>query len=630
MTSAAHLQKETSMLRSSKLIFCTLLVLTVHSLEAESPGSEMEREFGKFLWPIAEHIHRYYVEEIPPDSLMSAGVEGLFYALDPASDYTLKSRDRYPFQTFLKIARSVDQNAFYAVSADTLVRFGIAGMMGILDPYTVFMEKRNLDNFNIRTKGHYGGLGFKIQVVYPDSAIAVWSLLHDDTPAARSGVKSGDLIIAIEDSSTKHMSAGDAADLMRGKAGTATTLTLSRAGKPEPFDLTIMREEVSMHSVPYHTLFPDSTGYVKLERFQQSASRELRQALEDLQSRGMERLILDLQYNGGGYLPQAVEVADLFLDKDKLVVFHAGRAYQDTSRLTTREDPVVAHEALIVLVNEASASASEIVAGAIQDWDRGLVLGMPTVGKGSVQQIVRIDEKAELKLTTGAYFTPSGRSIDKRMRKDSTLVGATDQRFKTLLRGRIVRGGGGITPDIETEDLRPTRLYSQLAGGRSLNNRYFHFSRQYVAQNPELSPDFRADADLLRQFRDFVEEHDFDYVSEAEDRLDDLEEASQGEEYEKLEKSFQRLKKEIDKIEERHWDDSSELIQWRLTFDILEKAFGLKAATAYQVAASPRVQRARDILSDPQAYQQWFEKIEIGGDAKEAVAQDESTEELQP
>ena len=615
--------------RFSKFLVLALVVLLDHSLEAESSGSELEREFGKFLWPIAEHIHRYYFEEIPADSLMSAGVEGLFHALDPASGYTLRGGDRYPFQTFLNIARSVDQRAFYTVSADTLVRFGIAGMMGILDPYTVFMEKRNLDNFNIRTRGHYGGLGFKIQVVYPDSAIAVWSLLHDDTPAARAGVKSGDLIIAIDDSSTRHMSAGDAADLMRGQPGTSATLTLSRAGIPEPFDLTIEREEVSMHSVPYHTLFADSTGYVKLERFQQSASRELREALEDLQSRGMERLILDLQYNGGGYLPQAVEVADLFLAKDRLVVFHAGRAYKDTTRLLTKEDPVVADEPLIVLVNEASASASEIVAGAIQDWDRGLILGMPTVGKGSVQQIVRIDEKAELKLTTGAYFTPSGRSIDKRMRKDSTLVGAPDKRFQTLVRDRVVRGGGGITPDIEAEDLSPSRLYSQLAGGRTLNNRFFHFSRQYAADHPDISPDFRAGGDLLGEFRDFVGEHGFEYVSEAEARLDDLEKASEGEEFEKLEKSLQRLQQEIDKIEEGHWEEGSELFQWRLTFDILEKALGLRAAIAYQVEASPRVQRAREILSDHQVYEQWLEKSEIGGEQKETVAQDQGGEGLQ-
>ena len=457
----------------------------------------------------------------------------------------------------------------------------------------------------------------------------MWSLLHDDTPAARAGVKSGDLIIAIDDSSTKHMSAGDAADLMRGQPGTSATLTLSRAGIPEPFDLTIEREEVSMHSVPYHTLFADSTGYVKLERFQQSASRELREALEDLQSRGMERLILDLQYNGGGYLPQAVEVADLFLGKDKLVVFHAGRAYKDTTRLLTKEDPVVAGEPLIVLVNEASASASEIVAGAIQDWDRGLILGMPTVGKGSVQQIVRIDEKAELKLTTGAYFTPSGRSIDKRMRKDSTVVGASDKSFHTLLRNRVVRGGGGITPDIEAEDLKPSRLYSQLAGGRTLNNRFFHFSRQYVADHPDISPDFRADADLLGEFREFVREEGFEYVSEAEARLDDLEKASEGEEFEKLEKSLLNLQKEIDSIEEGHWDDGSELIQWRLTFDILEKALGVRAAIAHQVAASPRVQRAREILSDPLVYEQWLEKTVIGGEQEETVAQDQGGEGLE-
>ena len=215
------------------------------------------------------------------------------------------------------------------------------------------------------------------------------------------------------------------------------------------------------------------------------------------------------------------------------------------------------------------------------------------------------------------------------MRKDSTVVGASDKSFHTLLRNRVVRGGGGITPDIEAEDLKPSRLYSQLAGGRTLNNRFFHFSRQYVADHPDISPDFRADADLLGEFREFVREEGFEYVSEAEARLDDLEKASEGEEFEKLEKSLLNLQKEIDSIEEGHWDDGSELIQWRLTFDILEKALGVRAAIAHQVAASPRVQRAREILSDPLVYEQWLEKTVIGGEQEETVAQDQGGEGLE-
>ena len=232
--------------------------------------------------------------------------------------------------TLMQMAQAIDENAFYPVAADTLIRFGIAGMMEILDPYSVFLEKRNLDNFNIQTQGKYGGLGFHIQVVYPDSAIAVWSLLHDQTPAALSGVKSGDLITAINNTSTKGMSAGVAADSMRGEPGTSVTLTLKRADRPTPFDLTIERQEVQMNSVSLATLFPDDTGYIKLKRFQKGSNREMFNAILELEEQGMERLIFDLRGNGGGYLEEAVQIADLFLPRDRLIVFTASRV--DTIR----------------------------------------------------------------------------------------------------------------------------------------------------------------------------------------------------------------------------------------------------------------------------------------------------------
>ena len=623
-----------SILRIS-LLFA--LVAFASDLRAER---SVEDEYKALLWKTAKTIHQYYVEEVHPDSLAQAAALGIFNFLDPASEYTFNARTQLAsedparllndrFYTLMQMAQAIDENAFYPVTADTLVRFGIAGMMEILDPYSVFLEKRNLDNFNIQTQGKYGGLGFRIQVVYPDSAIAVWSLVHDQTPAALAGVKSGDLITAINNTSTKGMSAGVAADSMRGEPGTSVTLTLERADRPTPFDLTIERREVQMNSVSLATLFSDDTGYIKLDSFQKGSSREVFNAIVELEDQGMERLIFDLRKNGGGYLEEAVQTADLFLPRDRLVVFTAGRAFRDTARYETSEDALLRDTPLIVMVNHLSASASEIVAGAIQDWDRGLVLGTTTVGKGSVQQIVHIDDRAELKLTMAAWHTPSGRSIDKRMRKDSTLVRGYDKEFKTLRLERIVRGSGGITPDIEVSGRSGSRLDAQLSGFYNLNNQFFYYAREHRLKYPALTPDFVVGPADLAAFRTFAENSGFDYISDLEAQIEELDKVAEGEEYNQLAKPLSHLTDEIDKIEEQHWQENEDLIAWRLTFAILEKAFGEPVAEAYNVTVDPQVLEARRIIADPSEYQMWFDKGEIGTPAEDSIAQEDGRGDLQ-
>ena len=617
----------------------SLLLALVASADLWAERS-IEDEYKALLWKTAHRIHRYYFEEVHPDSLMQAATRGIFNALDPASEYALNARTQldsaespnqldYRFHTLMQMAQAIDEKALYPVAADTLIRFGIAGMMEILDPYSVFLEKRNLDNFNIQTQGKYGGLGFRIQVVYPDSAIAVWSLLHDQTPAALAGVKSGDLITAINNTSTKNMSAGVAADSMRGEPGTPVTLTLERADRPTPFDLTIERQEVQMNSVSLATLFPDDTGYIKLNSFQKGSSREVFKAIVELEDQGMQQLIFDLRGNGGGYLEEAVHIADLFLPRDRLVVFTAGRAFEDTVKYKTGEDALLHDTPLIVLVNGLSASASEIVAGAVQDWDRGLVLGTTTVGKGSVQQIVHIDDRAELKLTMAAWHTPSGRSIDKRMRKDSTLVRGYDKAFKTLRLERIVRGGGGIVPDIELPGRSGNRLYGQLSGFYSFNNQFFYYARENRLNYPDLTPDFVSGPADLAAFRAFAENRGFDYISELEAQVEELDKVAEGEEYDQLAKPLSHLSDEIEKIEEKHWQENEELIAWRLTFDILEKAFGNQVAEAYNVTVDPQVLEARRIIADPSEYQMWFDKREIGMLEEDSIAQEASSGDLQ-
>ena len=616
-----------------------LLLVLVASASDLRAARSVEDEYKALLLKTARIVHQHYVEEVHPDSLVQAAARGIFNALDPASEYTFKApfagegtakQLNHRLYTLMQMAQAIDENALYPVAADTLIRFGIAGMMEILDPYSVFLEKRNLDNFNIQTQGKYGGLGFRIQVVYPDSAIAVWNLLHDQTPAALAGVESGDLITAINNTSTKGMSASVAADSMRGKPGTAVTLTLKRADRPTPFDLTIERQEVQVNSVSLATLFPGDTGYIKLDSFQKGSSREMFNALIELEEQGMQRLIFDLRNNGGGYLEEAVQIADLFLPRDRLVVFTAGRAFKDTSKYFTREDALLKDTPLIVLVNRLSASASEIVAGAIQDWDRGLVLGTTTVGKGSVQQVVPIDDRAELKLTMAAWHTPSGRSIDKRMRKDSTLVRGYDKEFKTLLLERIVRGRGGIAPDIEVPGRSGSRLYGQLVGFYgSLNNQFFYYAREHRLNYPNLTPDFVVGPADLAAFRAFAENRGFSYVSELEAQVEELDKVAEDEEDDQLAQPLSHLIDEIDKIEEKHWQENEERIAWRLTFDILEKAFGEQAAEAYNVTVDPQVLEARRIIADSDEYQMWFDKREIGVREEDSIAQEGSNGDLQ-
>ena len=623
-----------SILRISLLL---ALVASASDLRAER---SVEDEYKALLWKTAKNIHQYYVEEVHPDSLAQAAALGIFNSLDPASEYTFNARAQldgedaarllnHRLYTLMQMAQAIDENAFYPVTADTLIRFGIAGMMEILDPYSVFLEKRNLDNFNIQTQGKYGGLGFRIQVVYPDSAIAVWSLVHDQTPAALAGVKSGDLITAINSTSTKGMSAAVAADSMRGEPGTSVTLTLERADRPTLFDLTIERREVQMNSVSLATLFPDDIGYIKLDSFQKGSSREVFNAIIELEEQGMERLIFDLRNNGGGYLEEAVQVADLFLPRDRLVVFTAGRAFRDTARYETSEDALLRDTPLIVMVNRLSASASEIVAGAVQDWDRGLVLGTTTVGKGSVQQIVHIDDRAELKLTMAAWHTPSGRSIDKRMRKDSTLVRGYDKEFKTLRLERIVRGSGGITPDIEVSGRSGSRLDAQLSGFYNLNNQFFYYAREHRLKYPNLTPDFVVGPEDLAAFRAFAENREFNYISDLEAQIEELGKVAEDEEYNQLAKPLSHLTDEIEKIEEQHWQENEDLIAWRLTFAILEKAFGEPVAEAYNVTVDPQVLEARRIIADPSEYQMWFDKGEIGTPEEDSIAQEDGSGDLQ-
>jgi len=292
------------------------------------------------------------------------------------------------------------------VNTKDLIYGAIRGMLSNLDPHTTFMTPDMYREMQVDTKGEFGGLG--IQISIRDKKLVVIAPI-EDTPAWRAGIKAGDYIYKIDGEPTKDMTLSDAVKKLRGPKGTKVTLTIIREGEEKPLEITIIRDIIRLKSVK-HKMLEDHIGYVKILQFQERTGEDLRKALKDLEKQGMESLILDLRNNPGGLLRVAVEVSEQFLKKGKLIVSVKGRNKEKeeyiSSSSSARED-----YPMVVLVNEGSASASEIVAGALQDWHRAVILGTQTFGKGSVQTVYSLSDGSGLRLTTAKYYTPKGRSI---------------------------------------------------------------------------------------------------------------------------------------------------------------------------------------------------------------------------
>ena len=308
-------------------------------------------------------------------------------------------------KTFTEAISIIEQNYVEAVDEKDLINGAIKGMLNQLDPHSSYMPPEAFKEMQIDTKGEFSGLG--IQIGVKDKMLTVIAPI-EDTPAYRAGIKAGDTIIKIEGESTKDISLQDAVTKLRGPKGTKVTITVFREGWEKPKDFTIVREVIQIKSVKYKAL-EDNIGYVKLTQFQQRTSEDLENALDTLEKDKINSLILDLRNNPGGLLNSAVDVSSQFLPDGKLVVYIKGRTGEqqdfNTSGTKNIEYP------MIVLVNEGSASASEIVAGALQDWRRAVILGTQTFGKGSVQTVIPLSDGSALRLTTARYYTPKGRSI---------------------------------------------------------------------------------------------------------------------------------------------------------------------------------------------------------------------------
>lgn len=347
----------------------------------------------------------------------------------------------------VNVYKEVTRRYVDEVNSEKFLKAGIEGMLGTLDPYTNYIEKGDKEQLDILTEGKYEGVGLSLN--YRNNVVTVGEPPFAGTPAFRAGIREGDQIIKVDDQFTKELGFEKTVQNIRGPAGTEVKLTIVREGEPKPLEFVLIRKSITIEDVQYSGFIKGGIGYILLTRFSKNAGPEVEQAIKNLKSQNqLTSLILDLRSNPGGMLEAAVDVAQLFLPKNATVVTTKGRSRETAQEFKSTHDPLFGEGRLIILVNQFSASASEIVAGAIQDHDRGIIIGDTTFGKGLVQTVVPLSPTSALKITTAKYYTPSGRCIQRKNYsewEDSTAIDPKAD-FKTD-KGRRVYEGGGIIPD---------------------------------------------------------------------------------------------------------------------------------------------------------------------------------------
>jgi carboxyl-terminal processing protease len=449
---------------------------------------------------------------------VSAVLGGLY---GPPVRATTASTDDYQssVRDFTKVLDIVQSNYAEPVDVDKAVYQGaIPGMLRMLDPHSNFFDSRQFALLREDQRGKYYGVGM---VVAPRENHTIVVAPYVGAPAYNAGLRPGDVIAKVDDKSTDGLSTSEVADMLKGPKGTVVKIQVTREGYAEPLVFTVTRDEIPRHSVDISFLVKPGVGYVRLSQFNETTDREIADALKQLGANSLDGLILDMRGNPGGLLNEAVAVGDMFLEKNQLIVSYHGRSAPERRFYAVRGNQGL-NVPLVILVNNNSASAAEIVTGAVQDHDRGLVVGETTFGKGLVQTVTPLAENTGLALTTARYYTPSGRLIqrdyksvslyeyhyERKVPEHPTEIRQTDS-------GRQVTGGGGITPDIIVDSPKLTRFQEEMYR----NDVFFpgeqgvgSFTRYFLGTRPVITHNFEVDDHVVKEFRDYLGKHNIRYT----------------------------------------------------------------------------------------------------------------------
>jgi len=507
-------------------------------------------------------------------------------------------------------------NLFYVDDIDPtkLVKTSVDKMLESLDPYTNFIPEDDIEDFRFMTTGEYAGIGALISKQKGKILIAE---PYEGFPAQKSGLKAGDVLLEVAGKSTEKLSTEDVSALLKGPANKAVVVKIQRYGQKKPMDIEIMREKIQIDPVPYYGMLDKETGYIRLSNFTENCTERVKLALIELKEKhGAKTLVLDLRSNPGGLLIEAVRIANLFVPKGQEIVSTRGKVKQWDKVYNATENPIDTIMPIAVLVNRGSASASEIVAGAIQDLDRGMIIGTRTFGKGLVQTTRDLSYNSKLKITTAKYYIPSGRCIqalDYAHRNEDGSVGIVPDslitKFKTK-KGRIVFDGGGVAPDLTVEDETLSNLATNLVTGSVIfDYATFYNSKTEKIATPE---EFQITPEIYADFIQFVKGQDFKYESKTEAELDNLLDVAKREKYYDISKDeFDKLKLKLGHNLDQDMEHFKKEISELLADEIVSRYYYQKGAIKAALRDDSDIKKSLEILHKPDGYAAIFDSGRI-------------------
>ena len=505
----------------------------------------------------------------------------------PSVRATTSSTDdfRSSVENFTSVLDIVQSNYAEPVDVDRAVYQGaIPGMLRMLDPHSNFFDARQYALLREDQRGKYYGVGM---VVAPQDNHTIVVAPYVDAPAFKAGLRPGDVIAKVDDKSTDGLSTTEVADMLKGPKGTIVKIQVNREGWDQPLVFNVTRDEIPRHSVDIVTMLKPGIGYVRLTQFNETTDREIAEALKQLGANALDGLVLDMRNNPGGLLNEAVAVGDIFLEKNQLIVSYHGRSAPERRFYAIRGNQGM-NVPLVILVNNNSASAAEIVTGAVQDHDRGLVVGETTFGKGLVQTVTPLSENTGLALTTARYYTPSGRLIqrdyksislyeyhyERKVPEHPTEIRQTDS-------GRQVTGGGGITPDIIVDAPKYTKFQDELFRERVFfpqEQGVGEFTRYFLGSKPTITHSFEVDDRVMKEFRDYLGKHNIRYT-------------------------------------EPEFADNQDWIKRKIKQEVFMSNYGTQEGFKVLLEADPQVQRAIEAVPQARALYENARKVVAQGNA---------------
>jgi carboxyl-terminal processing protease len=518
-------------------------------------------------------------------------------------------------ERYFEIAKNLDifatlfkeVNTYYVdeINPTTFMEDGIYSMLAKLDPYTNYIPEDRIEDYRTMATGQYAGVGASINRVEDRLLI---TMPFEGFAAQRAGVLAGDEILEIDDIKIKGKKTAEVSKLLKGQAGTEIKLVLKRFGEDNPLNISIIREKIKINSVSYYGMINEDVGMISLTEFTHNAGREVRNALVDLKEKGATKIILDLRGNPGGLLNEAVNISNLFVPKDAEIVHTKGKIKEWNKTYKALNPAVDTEIPLAVLLNRGSASASEIVAGVIQDYDRGILIGNRSYGKGLVQTTLGLSYNSQLKVTVAKYYIPSGRciqAIDYSNRNEDGSVGKIPDSLRVAFKtqnGREVFDGGGVMPDVEVEDFNVAPITQSLY----MKNLLFDYATQYHSKHKEIATakDFKLSDAEYQEFTSWLEGKEYDYTTSVEKALEKLKEYSKTEEsYARIKEQIEALSKSVSHNKKSDLEAYNVQIRDLLEAEISTRYYFEKGGIESSFDNDPDVAQAIKLLNDSEEYE---------------------------